>query len=253
MGRYGGTMMKMRMISVLILLASACSAQAQVVNGPDYVYVSGQAATKVMPDMFPVNLSVSRTSQDVDDARRDIEEQVRRFVAQARDSGIKDDDMNVRDLRVERTENEDERSGKLTYLGHSISRNLEFVFRDVQALRKFLSSIRMTRDVEVRLGNPDVDGASEVRRKLLADAVRSARTNADLLATAAGRRLGPAHTVSDRPIRVPVESSATTLDSVMVTGAYARAKGAIPELPVVVEPKSIEITVTAYAIFRLID
>jgi uncharacterized protein YggE len=250
---HGETTMKMRIGLALVLLTLAGIANAQVIDGPDYVYVSGEASTKVMPDKFSVGLSVSRTSQDVDGARRDIEEQVRNFVSQSRGAGIQEDDIDVRDLSVERIEKEDEKSGKLTYIGHSIGRNLQFDFRNVQSLRKFLSAIRMTRDVEIELDDPSVENEGEVRRKLLMEAVRSARANADLLATAAGRRLGPAHTVSDKPIRVRVDNSGTTLDSVTVTGTRMRRESADNDLPVVVEPKSVEITATAYAIFRLID
>lgn len=253
MGFQGGRAMNMRMGLAFALMACAGVANAQVIDGPDYVYVSGEASTKVMPDKFPVGLSVSRTSQDVDDARRNIEEQVKNFLAQARDAGIQEDDIDVRDLSVERIEKEDEKSGKVTYIGHSVVRNLQFDFRNVQSLRKFLSAIRMTRDVEIALDDPSVENEGEVRRKLLADAVRSARANADLLATSAGRRLGPAHTVSDKPIRVRVDNSGTTLDTVVVTGSGARRAKANNELPVAVEPRSVEITATAYVIFRLID
>ena len=249
----GGRTMKMQIALATMLLAVARMADAQVIDGPDYVYVSGEASTKVMPDKFPVGVSVSRTSQDVDAARRDIEEQVRNFVAQARDAGIQEDDINVQDLSIERLDKEDEKSGKVTYIGHSVGRNLQFEFRNVQSLRKFLSGIHTTRDVEIALDDPSVDNEGEVRRKLLTDAVRSARANADLLATAAGRRLGPAHTVSDKPIRVRVDNSGSTLDSVTVMGSRIRREGANDALPVVVEPKSVEITATAYVIFRLID
>lgn len=253
MGFQGGMAMNMRMGLAVALMAFAGVANAQVIDGPDYVYVSGEASTKVMPDKFPVGISVSRTSQDVDGARRDIEEQVRTFVAQAHDAGIQEDDIDVRDLTVERVEKEDEKSGKVTYIGHSVVRNLQFDFRNVQTLRKFLSTIRMTRDVEIALDDPSVENEGEVRRKLLAEAVRSARANADLLATSAGRRLGPAHTVSDKPIRVRADNSGTTLDTVVVTGSSARRANANNELPVAVEPKSVEVTATAYVIFRLID
>ena len=249
----GGSVMKIRMMVVAALFAFVGAANAQVIDGHDYIYVSGEASIKVMPDKFPVGLSVSRTSQDVDGARRDIEEQVRNFVAQARDAGIREDDIDVRDLSVERLEKEDEKSGKVTYIGHSVSRNLQFDFRNVQSLRKFLSAVRMTRDVEIELDDPTVDNEGEVRRKLLADAVKSARANAELLATSAGRRLGPAHTVSDKPIRVRADNSGSTLDSVTVTGSRVRRESANDELPVVVEPKSVEITATAYVIFRLVD
>lgn len=253
MGFHGGMSMKMQMAFVPVLLAMSAGVSAQVIDGPDYVYVSGEASTKVMPDKFPLGLSVSRTGQDVDAARRDIEEQVKAFVMQARQAGIEEDDIDVRDLNVERIEKEDDKSGKVTYIGHSVSRNLQFDFRNVQTLRKFLSVMRLTRDVEISLDEPSVESEGEVRRKLLADAVKSARANAELLATAAGRKLGPAHTVSDKPIRVRADNSGTTLDSVAVLGTRLRRESANDELPVVVEPKSVEITATAYVIFRLVD
>ena len=64
MGFQGGMAMKMRMKFAAVLLAMSAGVSAQVIDGPDYVYVSG-GLPQGHADKFPMGLSVSRTGQDV--------------------------------------------------------------------------------------------------------------------------------------------------------------------------------------------
>ncbi len=79
----------MRIAIFLVLLATSASAVAQSLSGAPFIAVHGRANVDVVPDTFPVSVSLSETSIETSKAQDTVERLTVAVLAQVRALGVK--------------------------------------------------------------------------------------------------------------------------------------------------------------------
>jgi uncharacterized protein len=179
-----------------VLLLAATGAQAQQAEQPRTIGVTGQGEVRTEPDRATVTLGVESRKPKLDDARAEVGKTVDGVLKLTRE--LKIDPQRVRSTRiaVQPEYNWDQNARERTLIGYYVSRQVEVELRDLDKLGQLLE--RAT-DLGVnQLGDPRLDSSrrQELVREALAKAVMDARQNAEVIAKAAGARLGAARTIN---------------------------------------------------------
>ena len=188
----------MKISTLALTLLLACTAlHAQQVEQPRTIGVSGQGEVRAEPDRATVTLGVESRKPKLEDARAAVAKTVDAVLKLTRDLQI--DPKLVRSTRINvqpeynwGANNANER----TLIGYYVSRQVEVELHDLEKLGQLLE--RAT-DLGVnQMGDPRLDSSKrqDLVREALAKAVVDARQNAEVIAKAAGARLGNARTIN---------------------------------------------------------
>ena len=217
--------MKRLLVPVLASVALMTSAVAQEAERPRTVAVSGQGEVQAEPDLAYVTLGVESRKPKLEEARADVARTVDAVLKLTRD--LKIDQKHVRATRVsvQPEYNWDNNSRERTLIGYFVSRQVEVELRDLEKLGQLLE--RAT-DLGVnQLGDPRLDSSKrrDLERQALAKAVEDARANADVVAKAAGAKLGAARTIAANSAYVPppVPMRAKVMAQAMEAGDAAQS------------------------------
>lgn len=216
-----------RACMALVLLLGAGYAQAQAISGAPYVAVHGQARQEVVPDLFPVEVTLSETSLDTAKTQAMIEGLAKDVLAIAERMQVAEADLTVSNLSISPETKYDEEREKQVFLGNTYEREIKVRFHSLDRLREFIAALPAAKAVRVDTGAFQTSRADELRKGLLQQAIDDARTTAEGLALGVGRKLGPVHTISNQGFNMRYSENAGTLDSVTVMGTALMAPGAI--------------------------
>jgi uncharacterized protein len=188
--------MKISTLALALLLACT-AAHAQQAEPPRTIGVSGQGEVRAEPDRATVTLGVESRKPKLEDARAAVAKTVDAVLKLTRE--LKIDPKQVRSTRINvqpeynwGANNANER----TLIGYFVSRQVEVELHDLEKLGQLLE--RAT-DLGVnQMGDPRLDSSKrqDLVREALAKAVVDARQNAEVIAKAAGARLGNARTIN---------------------------------------------------------
>ena len=188
--------MKISTLALALLLACT-AAHAQQAEAPRTIGVSGQGEVRAEPDRATVTLGVESRKPKLEDARAAVAKTVDAVLKLTRE--LKIDPKQVRSTRINvqpeynwGANNANER----TLIGYLVSRQVEVELHDLEKLGQLLE--RAT-DLGVnQMGDPRLDSSKrqDLVREALAKAVVDARQNAEVIAKAAGARLGNARTIN---------------------------------------------------------
>ena len=179
-----------------ILLAGA-GANAQQIEQPRTIGVSGQGEVRAEPDRATVTLGVESRKPKLEDARAEVAKTVDAVLKLTRD--LKIDQKLVRSTRVNVQPEYNWGNGQpneRTLIGYYVARQVEVELHDLEKLGQLLE--RAT-DLGVnQMGDPRLDSSKrqDLVREALAKAVVDARQNAEVIAKAAGAKLGAARTIN---------------------------------------------------------
>ena len=215
--------MKISTLALALLLACT-AAHAQQAEPPRTIGVSGQGEVRAEPDRATVTLGVESRKPKLEDARAEVTKTVEAVLKLTRD--LKIDQKNVRATRINvqpeynwGANNANER----TLIGYFVSRQVEVELHDLEKLGQLLE--RAT-DLGVnQMGDPRLDSSKrqDLVREALAKAVVDARQNAEVIAKAAGARLGNARTINAN-----TEFSQPPVPMVRAMAMEAKAAGGAP-------------------------
>ena len=215
--------MKISTLAFALLLACT-AAHAQQVEQPRTVGVSGQGEVRAEPDRATVTLGVESRKPKLEDARAAVAKTVDAVLKLTRD--LKIDPKLVRSTRVNvqpeynwGANNANER----TLIGYYVARQVEVELHDLEKLGQLLE--RAT-DLGVnQMGEPRLDSSKrqDLVREALAKAVADARQNAEVIAKAAGAKLGNARTINAN-----TEFSQPPAPMVRAMAMEAKAAGGAP-------------------------
>ena len=239
-----------RVIMATILLVMACGVQAQSISGAPFIAVHGKASTEVVPDVFPLNITLKDTTLDTGTTQALIEGQAQRIIELAAKNSVPDRDVEVSNLSVSPSYRYDDDKDQQIFLGNTYEREIKIRFRALADLRKFIEVLPKARQVQLDTASFESSKSDELRRTLLADAVGDARKTAEVMASAVGKRVGTVHNVSNQGFNIRyVESDGyTDLDRIEVTGTrVAQAP------PVVLREGTISLSQSVYIIYTLVD
>jgi len=214
-----------RLIGLLVFLV-ANAAFAQNIGGSPYIAVHGQAKVEVVPDIFPLEVTLTEVSKDTAAAQGRIESLARTIIGLAQAQNIPDKDVEVGNLSINPETDYDEKNEKQIFLGNDYTREIKIRFRSLDGLRQFLSKVPQANQIRLDAGAFQYSDASAAKAKLMVEAIADARATADGLAKGVGKRITGVHTISNQGFNVRYAES-YALDSVTVQGNALLAPGAV--------------------------
>lgn len=237
-------------IAAAVLSLAALGAQAQSISGQPFIAVHGTAKAEVVPDIFPLEITLSETSKDAARTQALIEGLARQIVELTQAMEMADRDVTLSNLDVSPEYRYNDKDDTETFLGNIYQRQIKLRFHTLADLQEMISSLPQVRQVRLNTGSFATSQADELRRQLLTQAVEDARKTADIMAAAVGRRIGTVHNISNQGFNVRYvtsdEYSRQSLDRVMVTGSKIGA-------PVALREGSIQLDQNVYIIYTLVD
>lgn len=206
--------------SLLVLLAPI-AVQAADDSRPRTVNVSGSGEISAEPDLAYVTLGVEARKPTMAEARSDVARTVDKVLALTRDLRIDPKLVNATRLQVQPEYSWNEKDRKRVLLGYLVSRQVQVEVRDLEQLGPLLE-----RAVDAgvnQVSDPALDSSrrKQLERDAMAKAVVDARQNAEVLAHAAGVKLGAVRTLNG-------SSAAPPLPMYRRTMAMADAVAAAP-------------------------
>lgn len=177
------------------LLVSAWAAGAEA-ERPRTISVSGQGEVQAEPDRAVLTLGVESRKPKLEDARAEVTKTVEAVMKLTRDLKIDQKYVRATRVSVQPEYNWEANARERNLIGYFVSRQVEIELRDLEKLGQLLEK---SFDLGVnQVGDPRLDSSKrrEFEREALAKAVADARLNAEVVAKAAGARIGPPRTIS---------------------------------------------------------
>ena len=151
------------------------------------ISVSAQGEASVAPDLAIVSFAVSGEGKDLSPTRDDVNKRSSAVLAKVRELEIADGDINAPDVGIH--PQYDYRKGqRLT--GYRVTRQMTVKVRDLDRLGDVLDGVVGAGANEVFGAQMSAADPSAAEHAALASAVAAARAKAEVLATAAGVKLG---------------------------------------------------------------
>ena len=243
--------MKMRIAVAVVLMVVACASNAQSIGGSPFVAVHGKAKAEVVPDIFPLDITLTDTSLDAGKTQVLIEGYASQVVALTKKMEMEDREVTISNLSVSPEYRYDDKDDRQVFLGNTYERKIKLKFHTLEALKQMIEALPQAKQIRLDTGTFVSSKADELRRVLLTQAVDDARTTAEIMAKAVGKRLGTVHNISNQGFNVRyVESSDSySLDSITVTGSRL---GRAPA-PVVLSKGTTQLDQDVYIIYTLVD
>jgi uncharacterized protein YggE len=188
-------------IAVAMLAASLLApslAGAQVPNGP-YIAVQGHAEVKLVPDIFPVDISISDTSMNAGASQKLVEGLTREVMSAVAKLEVPDADIQLSSLHVSPQTKWDRDNEKQIFLGNEYERSIRVRLRKLVDVKALIAALPEGRNLELRVGGFERSDRGEIVRRLRGQAIADARAYARELTTAAEVKLGRIYNIADRP------------------------------------------------------
>jgi uncharacterized protein YggE len=211
-----GVHMKIRIAVALMLLACAAMVQAQT-SGP-FIAVHGRAQQEVVPDIFPVELTLKETSKDAAATQTRIESLAKDVLATLEKMKIDNGDIEVSNLDISPEYKWDRESEKQIFLGNTYQRQIKVKFHSLEKLSQFVAALPQPEALQIQTRSFEYSKADELRRKLMEKAIADAKATAEVMATGVGKKLGLAQNISNQGLNLQYSAS---LFAARAVGGYA--------------------------------
>lgn len=246
--------MKAKIFLVMtMLLACAQNGMAQSISGVPFIAAQGQARVEVIPDIFPLKVTLTETSLDASATQKKIEALASDIVATAKSMNVTEDDITVGNLNISIEERYDDKTEEQVFVGNSYERIVNLRFHDLQALKSFVDRLPTGKAVRAETGAFAYSKAEEERKKLLQEAMDDARETADQVAAGLGKKIIGVHNASDQPLSSNYFGNGANFDRVNVQGSLAlMAPGTVRgESEMVLKKGVITLQRTIYIVYLL--
>jgi len=252
----GGRVMK-RIVFVSMLLLATVNVQAQSIGGSPFMAVHGKAKAEVVPDVFPLEITLKDTSLDAARSQALIEGHAQSILRAVKQMKLPDADVTVSNLSISPEYRYDREAEKQVFVGNFYQRRIKLRFHKLPDLAKMIEALPDAKEVQINTGEFETSRADDVRRSLMAKAVEDAKSTGEVMAKAVGKRLGDVHNVSNQGFNVRyveggddgapvVFDTPRAIDVVSVSGSRASA-------PVALREGRIELQQDVYIIYTLVD
>ncbi len=158
------------------------------------VVADGEAS--VSPDLALVSLTVSLSGKELAPTRDDVNTRASAVLAFARTAGIAKPDLNAPDLQIQ-PEYDYRHGQRLT--GYRVARQVTIRVRDLDLLAAILDGVVAAGANEVQGAQMSAADASAAEHEALRNAVVAARAKAEVVATAAGAKVGEVLRIEEEP------------------------------------------------------
>ncbi|MDP0927227.1 SIMPL domain-containing protein [Paracoccus onubensis] len=160
--------------------------------------VSGQGEARVAPDLAEIQLGVTSQAESAAEAMQQNSEQQGAVIDALKEAGIEAANIQTSGLRLN-PRMEYPENGAPTINGYEASNMVTIRVTDVSILGEVLDSIVAAGANQIQGINFQRDDAEETGDEALRSAVEDARRKAEVMAEAAGMRLGPVIALRDMP------------------------------------------------------
>jgi uncharacterized protein len=175
----------------------ACGvAAAEVTAAPRLVSVAGQGEVSAMPDMAYLTLGVEARRPTLAEARTVVTAAVERLLALTRELRIDPKLVDASQLQVHPDYRWNDKDQQRVLLGYVVSRQVQVELRDLDRLGTLMEKAVSAGANQVGGARLDSSKRKEHEREALARAVADARDDAEVLARAAGVRVGPVYSLN---------------------------------------------------------
>ena len=167
------------------------------------VRVSGEAETRVAPDMATVSAEIVVESRTADDARSEANDVTARALSELEELGIASNDIDSTGLSIQPQYEWQKDQRRQLLRGYRVARQLKVRVTDLEQLGTILESLAeagINRVQPPRLGLMDEEA---VHQEVLAAAATNARDRAAVIAGALGAELGEVLAVSTENVHMP--------------------------------------------------
>lgn len=188
------------MIACLLLVAASASAWAQEPERAPFLALQGRAEIRVVPDVFPLVVTIQDKSLEVNKAREAVEAAARGVLDHARELRLEDADIELGNVQIRPDSRYDDATGKETFLGTQYTRQIRLRFRTLASLKQFLALTPENKLIRLDTEEFALADTAKARRVLFLAALQNAREGADLAAKALGKRVIDVQTASDQPL-----------------------------------------------------
>jgi uncharacterized protein len=214
--------MKNKMMWVLsLLVAFVPVASAQGVSGVPFIAAQGEARAEVVPDIFPLKVTLTETSMDAAATQKKIEALASDIIETAKMMNVAEDDITVGNLVISIEERYDDKTEQEIFVGNSYERVISLRFHDLAALKAFVDRLPTGKAVRAATGTFAYSKAEAERKKLLQEAMDDAKETAEQIATGLGKKIIGVQNVSDRPMNASYFGNGANLDALQVRGNVA--------------------------------
>lgn len=234
-----------RIVLAAAWLLGAFGVQAQSIGGSPFIAVHGKAKTEVIPDIFPVTITLKDTSLDTAATQALIEGDARKIIDRTQSMKMASGDVDVSNLSVSPEYRWDDKERKQVFLGNTYRREIKLRFHKLADLGIFVEALPKAKHVQINTGGFESSKADELRRELVAKAVGDARSTAETMARAVGKRVGPVHNISNQSFNV----SYVVFDDPSPMDVAAPA----PAPAITLREGTIQLDQNVYIIYTLID
>lgn len=248
--------MKGRIAVAAGLLAIIGSLQAQAPAGRPFIAVHGEAKMDVVPDIFPVELTLKETSMETAATQARVESLAKNTLAISESLKIGGDDILVSNLGISPEYDWDDETDKQVFRGNTYERTIKVKFRSLPKLNEFISALPKSNVLRIETSRFETSRADELRRGLLESAIANAKKTAEAMASGVGRKLGAVQNISNQGLNIQYSQS---LESVTVTAAAAAAAHVMgaplppppPPPPAVLREGKITLDQDVYIVYEL--
>lgn len=215
--------MKISTLALLSLVLAAAGASAQQPEQPRTIGVSGQGEVRAEPDRAAVTLGVESRKAKLADARAEVAKTVDAVLRLTKELRVDPKLVRATRISVQPEYNWNPPANERNLIGYYVARQVEVELHDLEKLGQLLERAS---DLGVnQMGDPRLDSSKrqDLMREALAKAVVDARQSAEVIAKAAGAKLGDARTINANTEFMP-----PPVPMVRAMAMEAKAAGAAP-------------------------
>jgi uncharacterized protein YggE len=223
----------------------ATIAKADPLPSQPHIYVEGESNVRVAPDLIHIQLSLDKTDPNVAVAKAAVDRRSRMLIDACKQMGIQDQDISSSNLQI-RPEYE-YRGQHHQKIGTKVSRQVDITLKDLTHYPDLIRALVEGEVGEITETSLGSSREQQLRDQALDQAFSDAKSRAERLASSAGSKLGPVHSISEFRVRqdIPEVEIRTLLPKRRVQ------MDQITEEPF--EPGLLEITGQVYVVFLLRD
>jgi uncharacterized protein YggE len=183
-----------KLIAVAVLIAAPFAASAT--DLPDYPFIHTSASAQryaIPPDFAEIDFEVSAYDPNPDAARQVGEGRVTEVRALIASLGLPDGDVEIRDIRKDIRKADPSQPGVVQY---DIKAGVHIKVSDLSKWKLLVAPLIAMPNLDGFMTVFDTSKRDEVEAELTADAIKSARRKAEMIAAGFGRKLGAVNAVS---------------------------------------------------------
>lgn len=185
----------MRIITTLLAIfgtLAIANAQTTTIDNSRRVSTRGHAEREITPDIIYLSVSLREYLQDGNAKKKvTIEELEKQLYTSAMKQGIQKDDFTIQDIYSYNTNTKKKREDILQ------ARQYRIKVADLSKLNALFDEVDPKGLNSTSINGYDHSKKKEIEKELKTEAVKDARTNAEILATADGQSVGKAILIND--------------------------------------------------------